>query len=327
MKIFLPFAIKDIGGTSTFAYQFSQAMQKRGYTINHIFSWDFDVLFIIADCSLMYPLFAKLFGKKIVQRLDGIYHPAVAGKKYWLYNLKMKIIHRYFADTVIYQSQFSKESCELFLGKTRATSTIIYNGVDTTIFTPNRNKDWHEPIRLITYAQFRRFDQIVPLIEAAKLLDPRRYHLKIYGSYSPQITEKLKNIPSHITLKGKIPHSELPQIINHAHIFLFSDQSACPNAVLEALACGLPVVAYNRGSIPELVKSGYNGKVVNLKEHSPFHITFPFDQAAYQDFAHSIEELQKTLPESSLAARQSANEHFSQDVTLDTYEKILRSIT
>ncbi len=303
MKIFLPFAIQDIGGTSTFAYQFSHALQERGFVVTSTFSWDFDVLFVIADCPLRYLLLAKILGKKVVQRLDGIYHPAVAGKKYWLYNLKMKITHRYFADTVIYQSQFSKESCELFLGNTRAHTTVIYNGVDEKLFTPDQYKSFDTPIRLITYAKFRRKDQILPLIEAVKLLNPQDFCFDIYGSLTPELLECIKPLPSHIKLHGKIPHQELPKVIKNAHIFLFSDQSACPNSVLEALASGLPVVAYNRGSIPELIKSGYNGEVIFLEKTDSFKASYPFTKKDYFVFSEKLKEVKGSCNQMGSKAR------------------------
>ena len=133
MKIFIPFEIKDIVGTATFAQKFSDTARSNSVEVSNKFSLSFDTLFIVADCSLWYPIIAKVFKKRIVQRLDGVYHPATpAGKWYPLYNLKMQIIHNFLADVVIYQSEFSKVSCETFLGRTRAgKTTIIYNGVDT----------------------------------------------------------------------------------------------------------------------------------------------------------------------------------------------------
>jgi glycosyltransferase involved in cell wall biosynthesis len=323
MRIFIPFTIKDIGGTSTFTYQFAQALKKRGYSVDQTFSWSFDILFIIADCPLRYPFYAKLLGKKVVQRLDGIYHPAVAGKKYWLYNLKMKIIHRYFADRVIYQSQFSKDACELFLGKTQASTSIIYNGVDEHHFTPATQKTLDRALCLITYAKFRRRDQIIPLIEAVKLLNPEDFIFDIYGSFTPQLQEDIGSLPANIFLRGKVAHQELPEVIRNAHIFLFSDQSACPNSVIEALASGLPVVAYNRGSIPELIKTGYNGKVIDLLSHNPFVLPYPFQKRDYESFALGISQISADLREIQFNTKKDVLQRFTYKKMIDHYIQLL----
>lgn len=308
MRVSLPFKIKNIGGTATFAQNFSNAARKQGMRVSNKFSSDFDVLFIITDCSLWYPLIAKLLKKKIVQRLDGVYHPATpAGKWYPLYNLKMQIIHNFLADVVIYQSEFSKLSCETFLGKTGALQTaIIYNGVDTDKIpkkTIPRPGDPF-PIRLITYAKFRRHDQIEPIIESVKLLDPKRFTLDIYGSYTDNLASLFKNLPENILFQGKKSNEDLLKTLCRYDIFLFSDQSACPNSVLEALAAGLPVVAFDRGSIPELIKPGYNGEIANIKDKSdPFAENYPFNSLQFQSLSIKIQEIVKDLPSYSLRAK------------------------
>ena len=329
MDIFLPFKIKDIGGTATFARKFTDSIQKNGLKISHDFSFSFDVLFIIADCPIWYPLIAKLLRKKIVQRLDGVYHPATpAGRWYPLYNLKMQIIHNFLADVVIYQSEFSKLSCETFLGKTGALQTaIIYNGVDTDKIpkkTIPRPGDPF-PIRLITYAKFRRHDQIEPIIESVKLLDPKRFTLDIYGSYTDNLASLFKNLPENILFQGKKSNEDLLKTLCRYDIFLFSDQSACPNSVLEALAAGLPVVAFDRGSISELIKPGYNGEITGVKEGTdPFLDKFPFDIRSYQSFSEKIKKINTDMASYSKNSKDSSMLNFNLQELVKKYTNIMR---
>lgn len=328
MKIYIPFKNGDIGGTATFEEKFRERVSTDRHVVLDRFRREFDILFIIADCPLWIPVYAKLAGKRVIQRLDGVYHPATpAGHLYPLYNLKMWIIHRFLADIVVYQSKFSQYSCERFLGETGARhTTIIYNGVDTEKIPARSTANTGRPTRLVTFAKFRRRDQIEPLIEAVKLLDPQGYSLDIYGSY----TEALKSIFSefenatHIHFRGKLPNDELLQKISGYDIFLFSDQSACPNSVLEALAAGLPVVGFNRGSMNEIIQDRYNGLLVPVRSGSdPFISPYPFGEVEYRNLALLIEQAAHSLDAYSRNARRSAAEKFSVDRMAEEYGKIL----
>ncbi len=324
MKIFLPFEMRDIGGTATFAKKFSDAAQENGISISNSLSSDFDTLFIIADCSLWYPIITKILRKKIVQRLDGVYHPATpAGKWYPLYNLKMQIIHNYLADVVIYQSKFSKLSCEKFLGKTRAAkTTIIYNGVDTEKI-PKKATSHSDgvPTKLLTFAKFRRRDQIEPIIESVKLLDSKKFTLDIYGSYTENLKDLFENLPDHMLFRGKKSNEALLQILHQYDIFLFSDQSACPNSVIEAMAAGLPVVAFNRGSISELLQNGETGYYVKMIDHDPFNNLYPFDLRCYADFSHKISQATGRLNQLSSQAYQIAKFDFDTKMMISRYKE------
>ncbi|QQR79021.1 MAG: glycosyltransferase family 4 protein [Candidatus Moraniibacteriota bacterium] len=326
MKILLPFEIKDIGGTATFAAKFRDRISVHGHTLLNQFQSDFDVLLIIADCPLWIPLYAKLIGKKVVQRLDGVYHPATpAGRLYPLYNLKMWIIHRFLADTVIYQSTFSQRSCELFIGKTGAKhTTVIYNGVDVEKIQARNPFSSSPPTKLVTFAKFRRRDQIEPIVESVKHLDPEAFLLDIYGSYTENLRSLFEGLPDNIHFMGKRKNDEMLGLLSGYDIFLFSDQSACPNSVLEAMAAGLPTVAFERGSIPELIESGYNGKTVAVQNDSdPYRDAYPFSGYQYRMFADAIHDVTTDLLTLSENSHKRAKSTYNLDNMIRSYETLL----
>jgi len=358
MTIFIPYNSAGSSGPAIFVAALSVYFKSRGYKVTHRFSPSFDILIVIAECSLFLSLYAKLTGKRIVQRLDGVYHPGLPGATKYTYplkNLRMQIIHNYLADHVIYQSQFAKHSCQILLGKRAKTTSIIYNGVAVAFSNSNaettggaverlpargtlstkcdcgrragmvpRRQDLSPLLQLTTFASFRRLDQIKPILESVKHLTTP-YHLHIYGPHTnnlSQLFSSLKN-NSNVTYNGPKSHQELLARLPKHDIFLFSDQSACPNAVLEALAAGLPVVAFNRGSIPELIEPGLSGEVVGLPPHDPFRDPYPFTQQSLHQFSQAITTMANNLPHYKTGARQHAKRKYNITNTFKQYEKIL----
>ena len=60
-----------------------------------------------------------------------------------------------------------------------------------------------------------------------------------------------------INWAGVVKRDDIPQIDRSAHLLFSADlNAACPNAVIEALACGLPVVSFATGALPELLEGG-----------------------------------------------------------------------
>ena len=72
-------------------------------------------------------------------------------------------------------------------------------------------------------------------------------------------------ISRRVQFAGFVPQSALQDLFSRSHIFLHPSETAAgdvegvPNAMLEAMACGLPVVATRHGGIPEAVEHGRSG--------------------------------------------------------------------
>jgi glycosyltransferase involved in cell wall biosynthesis len=73
-------------------------------------------------------------------------------------------------------------------------------------------------------------------------------HFLVVG-HGVQRQEVVDRLGPHVTLTGNLPHDELAQIYASADLLLFpSEAEVWPNVVMEARACGLPVVACEQGA-------------------------------------------------------------------------------
>jgi glycosyltransferase involved in cell wall biosynthesis len=150
---------------------------------------------------------------------------------------------------------------------------IIYNGVDTDKFKPdndlkNRNKFIITPgASRITTRKGLRY-----LIEAAdKLL--KKYpqvHLKIMGEgdakKSLQELVMNLNVENNVEFLGRIPRGKTFPYYQEADVFILTSfNEGMSNAMLEALASGLPIISTDTGGAEELVENGENGYMIKMK--------------------------------------------------------------
>jgi len=330
MKIFIPYKIKDTGGTSTFAKKFKKGLEEKGHEVFFEFRKDYDFLFVIIQCNPLYLLHAKLNKKKIIHRLDGLYYWSVAKWKYPLLNFLPKIIHKFFSDFTVYQSQYSKYCAEKFLGKRKDEKySIIYNGVDTELFSPEGKKienlrDNPDQKIFITASRFRREDQIVPIIEALEIYRNRHdknFKFLIVGDFSGEINdfpEKFNNF-TYLKFLGKIPNEDLPKYERSSDVFLMTHLNPpCPNNIIEAMASGLPICGIADGSMREITKLGENSLLTETKGYA-FWKRREYDT---EKFADNLVEIIKNREIYVKNSRKIAEERFSLDEMLSNYIKL-----
>ncbi len=93
---------------------------------------------------------------------------------------------------------------------------------------------------------------------AGLLADKYPLELMVAGSLQPEKQREYQQM-SRVPLRwaGLVPRDHIPAIDRSAHLLYSADlNAACPNSVIEALACGLPVAAFSTGALPELVTAG-----------------------------------------------------------------------
>lgn len=142
---------------------------------------------------------------------------------------------------------------------------VIPNGIDLRKQT--LKKTHHESLQILFVGRLVRQKGIDYLLNALALLDDVPYHLTLVGDGSArpaleQQAEQLGLVDS-VTFTGWLPRNEVHEYYDQADIFTMpSHREGMSNAVLEAMAVGLPIVATAVSGNKELVKSGENGMLV-----------------------------------------------------------------
>jgi glycosyltransferase involved in cell wall biosynthesis len=115
-----------------------------------------------------------------------------------------------------------------------------------------------------------------------------------------------------------VAREAVPQLDRSAHLLFPADVNpACPNSVIEALACGLPAAAFSTGALPELV-SGDAGRLVPYGG-DPWKLERP-DLAA---LAEAAAEILRDQPRFRAGARRRAEEAFGLDRMVERYLDVL----
>lgn len=205
-------------------------------------------------------------GIPLVWNQNGVAYPGWHGPGWERVNEPMSaLLHA--ADHVFYQSEFCRLSADRFLGQTRGSSEILYNAVDTSVFTPAESPLPVRPLVLLLagnqYQRYRLEAAIRTLalidrsgIDARLLVTGRlsfaRDHLAAEHA-AVSLCEEL-GIREQVTFIGPYSQADAPDLFRRAHVLLHPKYNdPCPTVVIEAMACGVPVVYSASGGVPELV--------------------------------------------------------------------------
>ena len=338
MQVCLTPRLSGVGGMVSFQGKLNQGLIKRDIEVNFNLNHpDNKAILVIGGTRDLPGLWrARQRGVRIVQRLDGmnwLHRKQRTGLRHYLRaeygNILLEFIRRYLANHVIYQSEFVQQWWENTRGPARCAYSIIYNGVDLSVYSPlgshNRPAD-HYRILLVEGSLKGGYDtgiqHAVSLAEglhAQKAAAKISVELMIAGQVDQRVIDYWSNESEYsITWRGVIPQPSIPELDRSAHLLYSADiNAACPNSVIEALACGLPVLAYDTGALPELVQNDA-GRIVPYGG-DPWELETP-DLPALIAAAMEILQHQDDV---RVAAREHAEASFDLDQMVESYLQAL----
>ena len=151
---------------------------------------------------------------------------------------------------------------------------VISNAIDLSQFTPSRQRETDGPTRLLYVGRFSKPKNVETLIEAADLLsrmDAADFELELVGNGEQRpVLERLvseRGLGRLVRFSGWVPRDIIADCYRHADVFVTATTwEGMPNTVLEAMACGLPIVGTRASGLQDLVEDSVNGYLVPTKD-------------------------------------------------------------
>jgi glycosyltransferase involved in cell wall biosynthesis len=305
---------------------------------------EFDLIFLhsLRPFSLLIVLLAKLMNKPVLITLTliGNDDPRSLKQKSFLWRAEVQSLR--FADRVICKSSAIRNIC-LRQGLDPQKLVSIPNGVDARQFRPATDR--REILALRKSFGLRGDDFIVAfvgrvckrkgcdiLFDAWEVLAKKHAHftLLVIGPHAksdaadrdPQFDLQLRDIMARaqdlrIQFLGKTEHGKLAEYLRLSDTFVFpSRKEGLPNAVLEAMASGLPTIAMRLpGITDEIIENGVDGIIL--------------DDHVSHDLAAAIERIAdgKSVAKSlSSNAVRNVNERFSIESVASRHRELYQSL-
>jgi glycosyltransferase involved in cell wall biosynthesis len=161
------------------------------------------------------------------------------------------------ADHVLYQSEFCKRAADALVASPSGSWEVLYNAVDVERFVPTKSPPAGGPVLLLGGDQYQEYRLEVALRTLRALLPSQPdARLLVTGRLVAPIEPLLAELglEGRVDVLGRYSQRDAPAAYQRAHVLLHTKvNDPCPSVVIEALACGLPVVYPKSGGVPELV--------------------------------------------------------------------------
>jgi len=322
--------VQGTGGMASFRLKFEQGLKSRGIDVTHDLDDKPDAVLVIAGTRFLLDLSrVRRRGIRVVQRLDGVnwvQRVKWSGVKYTVRaeygNVMLATIRRHFAERVIYQSEFIRNWWQDGYGIAKAPASVILNGVDLNAYThegeQERPTDTYRMLLLEgSLARGLNSGLFHAVSVAEKMSAKYPMEVVVAGAVDEATQRKLQSkVP--VKFLGTVPREDVPKLARSSHLMYCAEVNPpCPNSVIEALACGLPVIGFDSGALKELV-SADAGCIVPYGAN-PWKLETP-DIVTLAASAGVVLEKQNQF---RAAARKRAESALGLDAMVEAYIKVL----
>lgn len=227
---------------------------------------------------------------------------------------------RLFAGAVdhwVSSSRYNAEQVEARYGR---AVKVIHNGVDADRFCPAVVERAPDRQVIVSVGRLVGWKGLHVIIEALAHLPERvRYQVIGEGSERAALAELAGRlgVRDRVDFAGHVSHAELPGILAQADVFVQPSigEEAFGISVVEAMACGLPVLASDNGGMRETVVPGHTGDLLP-----------PGDVRAWGVALAGILDDGERRHSLGTAARQRALDHFTWAANATAVEALLGSV-
>jgi glycosyltransferase involved in cell wall biosynthesis len=272
---------------------------------------DFNVLYLGSsslpiDARMLLRL-ARRRGAVFAWNQNGVAYRGWYGDGWELVNApRARLLHE--ADWVVFQSTFCKVASDRFYGPRADRFEVLHNPVDVVTFSPVADKTRRPLTILLGGNQYQRYrvESALAALAAVRREQPDA-QLLVAGdlSFAPDAPAQtaamigVLGLDDAVELTGTYTQADAPALFHRADILLHPKYNdPCPTVVIEAMACGLPVVYSASGGTPELV-----GPEAGAGIEAPLDWEHDHPPAAGA-LAHAILTIAAELPDRAAAARE-----------------------
>lgn len=211
--------------------------------------------------------------------LRSVYH------KYWIKPDELRTLQR--ADQVVAVSRFAADTARATL--VDRPVPVICNGVDTGHFRPPGKREPHRPFRLLYVGKWASLKGVNLLAPIMRTLGAG-FELRYTGIGVPGKGQT--DMPANMQDIGRLQGPDaVIAAMQDADALLFPSRSeGFPMVVVEALSCGLPVIASDVASLAEAVRDDVTGYLVRKDDVEGFSVacrTMSGDRVRYERMAES----------------------------------------